>query len=222
MGRARDISKVFSTNTALATDSEISAFNYLTQASASTVYQTKATTGLTLLTPASIANTGGTASIGTNGTITLSGVSNISLNDVFNATYENYRIVGTLAGSGTFNLLYRFRVGGSDNSTANYTYSFGRARSTDWQTTFSGASQTSAQIGVVAQTTNAKMPFSFDIYQPFASFYSCGLGFQQDNSNAAQNIGGWYFVGNTSFTGFSFITSTGTMSGEVSIYGYNK
>jgi hypothetical protein len=155
-------------------------------------------------------------------TTSFSAVASQSFNDVFSATYENYRIVGTLAGSGTFNLLYRFRVGGSDNSTSNYTYSFGRARSTDFQTTFSGASQTSAQIGVVAQTTNAKMPFSFDIYQPFASFYSCGLGFQQDNSNAAQNMGGWYFTGNTSFTGFSFITSTGTMSGEVSIYGYNK
>jgi hypothetical protein len=155
-------------------------------------------------------------------TTSFSAVASQSFNDVFSATYENYRIVGTLAGSGTLNLLFRFRVAGSDNSTSNYTYSFGRARSTDFQTTFSGASQTSAQIGVVAQTTNAKMPFSFDIYQPFASFYSCGLGFQQDNSNAAQNMGGWYFVGNTSFTGFSLITSTGTMSGEVSIYGYNK
>ena len=48
MGRARDISKVFSTGTALATDTEVSG-SYLTLASASTTYQTKASNALVLL-----------------------------------------------------------------------------------------------------------------------------------------------------------------------------
>jgi hypothetical protein len=38
MGRARDIANVLSTNTALATDAEVAAFNYLTQSSASSTY----------------------------------------------------------------------------------------------------------------------------------------------------------------------------------------
>ena len=73
MGRARDISKVFSTGTALATDTEVS-----------TTYQTKAAAGLTLLTPSTISNTGGSASIGTNGTVSFTSASAISLNDIFN------------------------------------------------------------------------------------------------------------------------------------------
>jgi hypothetical protein len=66
------------------------------------------------------------------------------------------------------------------------------------------------------------MPMTFDVFQPFTSNYSSGLGFQQDNGNAAQNMGGWYFNASTSFTGFTLIASTGTITGSVSVYGYNK
>ena len=108
MARSRDISKVLSSNTTLATDAEVAA-SYLTTASASTVYQTKATAGLTLLTPASIANTGGTASIGANGTVSFTSASAISLNDVFSATYTNYQIVIECDGSTSAQIRMRLR-----------------------------------------------------------------------------------------------------------------
>jgi hypothetical protein len=155
-------------------------------------------------------------------TTSFSAVASQSFNDVFSTTYDNYKIVGALTGSVGLSLNFRFRVSGADSAAANYTYSFGRARSTDFVTTFSGAAQTSAKIGDINPATSAIMPMTFDVFQPFTSNYSSGLGFQQDNGNAAQNMGGWYFNASTSFTGFTLIASTGTITGSVSVYGYNK
>ena len=111
MGRARDISKVFSTGTALATDTEVS-----------TTYQTKAAAGLTLLTPTSIVATGGsaTSSISSTGTVSFTSASTISLNDVFSTTYDNYRIIFRSTTSTTGQIKLRLRVSGSDNTTSNY------------------------------------------------------------------------------------------------------
>ena len=76
MGRARDISKVFSTSTALATDTEVSG-SYLTLASASTTYQTRATAGLTLL-----------------NTTSFSGVVTADIpTGTFTSAYQNYRLI---------------------------------------------------------------------------------------------------------------------------------
>ena len=71
MGRARDIANVLSSSTNIALDSEL---------------------GLSLITPTSVAVTGGSASISSSGVVSFSAASLVSLNDIFSATYTNYRI----------------------------------------------------------------------------------------------------------------------------------
>lgn len=75
--------------------------------------------GLRLITPTSIANSGGSSSV-TGGAITFTGVTTISVNGCFTSTYDNY-VVQIIATGGAANLAQniRLRVAGSDNSTAS-------------------------------------------------------------------------------------------------------
>ena len=93
MARSRDISKVLTSSTALATDAEVAA-----------TYQTKASAGLTLINTASF-----------------SAVSAVSLaTGTFSSTYDNYRIILVPEAANDQDCTFRMRASGSDNSTANY------------------------------------------------------------------------------------------------------
>jgi len=84
--------------------------------SAATV--TGAPQGLVLVTPTSIANSGGSASV-SGGAVTLTGVTSVSLNGVFTSTYQNYSIVANITNSDATKVNFRLRLGGTDN-TGNY------------------------------------------------------------------------------------------------------
>ena len=210
MGRARDISKVFSTSTALATDTEVS-----------TTYQTKATAGLTLLTPGSITNTGGTASIGANGTVTFSGVASQSFNNVFSATYDNYKVFFSGNASTSTGIELRLRVGGVDNSAASaYLRQYLRAENT----TVSGGRTTSNILRIGQSESTLRSSFELTIYNPFAATVtpmnslvtlseSSAMIF--DINSAVHNVA-------SSFDGFTLIPVSGTITGSISIYGMNK
>ena len=219
MGRARDISKVFSTNTALATDTEVSG-SYLTLASASTTYQTKAAAGLTLITPTSISNTGGTASIGTNGVVTLSGVTNISFNYVFSSIYKSYQIIlltNTASGIYTYNLRLRTSSTATDKSTDYYWSGQYQKFDTTSEGGENGNNATSFQIGGIGPTRGS---VNSTIHNPFES--------QETNFSAIGHDGEYkrVYAGKlgvtTSYDGFTIFSGGSTLSGQVGIYGFNQ
>jgi hypothetical protein len=225
MGRARDISKVFSTGTALATDTEISAFNYLTQSSASTVYQTKAATGLTLITPTSIAATGGSGSISATGTVSFTSASAISLNGCFTSTYDNYKIVinNILGTTDNVYLTTRFRVSGTDNSSANYYWgSFYVDITNSTSGIQRGSGDTTIQLGYTPRNDSSGL--SYDITSPFLTAPTSLTG--QTVSRASSSRIAIAFQGHysssTSFDGVSIFPQSGTITGTLSVYGYNK
>ena len=211
MARSRDISKVLSSSTALATDAEISA-----------TYQTKAAAGLTLITPTTIANTSGTASIGTNGTVSFSAVSNVSLNDVFSSTYDNYRIViETTASSGGY-LNFKLRASNSDNSAAEYGWGMNMITNGGSQFSLAGINATTGWS--ILRPSTGRNSCSFDIYSPNIARATMYTGTQSYNDGAtvgiAGAIGGNHSV-NTAFTGFTLLSGA-TITGTVSVYCYNK
>ena len=220
MGRARDISKVFSTGTALATDTEVSAFNYLTQSSASTVYQTKATAGLTLLTPGSITNTGGSASIGTNGTVSFTSASAISLNNVFSSTYENYKIVWywTQAGGGATPFI-RLRNGGVTESSQIY-YS-NEITTQSGSSTITNTTRDPISNIVFGESNVSGNYLEMTLFNPFAAARK-GFLIQKVGSSATETYLGYtngIIDRNTSCDGIHFEINANTMSGTVRIYG---
>ena len=213
MARSRDISKVLSSNSTLATDAEVAA-----------TYQTKTTAGLTLLTPSTIANTSGTASIGTNGTVSFSAASTVSLNNVFNSTYTNYKVIFNLSLSAATYIGTRFRVSGSDNSSSQYVYSGPALTSGNGvENAWSNGLTTSflEMVRVSVDTTGG----TFDFQDPFETKNTLvtGLSIWNRSSTLINSLSYFGVLKNsTSYDGFTFFPNTGTMTGTVSVYGYNK
>jgi hypothetical protein len=155
-------------------------------------------------------------------TTSFSGVSSQSFNDVFSATYENYVVVMCFECTADTGVFFRWRVSGTDDSSANYSWvqmnNFGGA------TTPAGTganTATSARITQVnAATSSARTHHTF--FRPFATDYSGYVGTILGGTgrvNYLQGTTGMGFNGTTSFTGFSLLPTTGTITGFVKIYG---
>lgn len=182
------------------------------------------TPGLVLISPTSIANSGGTASA-SGGAVTFTTVNSISLNGVFTSSNENYVIVLNFTRSGTGgNVTLRMRASGSDTTSGVYDYGiyytyFGSASSGNnigaAQTSFfippsSGAGAGTASIQVVkpqlAQRTQLMLS---------------AVG--EDNASLRlASVGGGTVVDTTQYDGFTLTSSTATMTGTVRVYGYRN
>ena len=77
--------------------------------------------GMKMVVPTSVAVGSGSGSVDTNGAVTFSGASSVSLNGCFTSAYQNYSIiVNDDSASATGYQLFRLRTNGTDNSTSNY------------------------------------------------------------------------------------------------------
>ena len=174
--------------------------------------------GLAKIVPSSVAVGSGTGSADALGTVTFSGASSVSLNNVFSATYRNYKIVLNATASATPTINIRFRVNGTDNSTASsyvVTYLYGQG------TSATSATETGAQgiIGSSASTTvsgNANI----DVFAPFLTVNTLFHSLNADSGNSVVVRMGLHNQ-STSYDGFTFTASTGTISGTITVLGYN-
>ena len=157
-------------------------------------------------------------------TTSFSGVASQSVNDVFSATYENYRIVltGIVASGGEQNLSFRVRVSGTDLTTSTYIYSEQSLGANGSSYNNTSTSATSIVLGRIGQTGYSSI--FFDVAQPFLANRTT------TNSASASDGTTTFFKGNgaglvantTSYTGFTFFPTGSTITGTVSVYGYNK
>jgi hypothetical protein len=156
-------------------------------------------------------------------TTSFSAVSSQSINDVFSATYNNYRIVCHLTNTSTADgLNFRFRVSGADNSTTNY--NLARIESNSGGTTNRYATgQTSFDINSTDDGGVAH-GFIIDFQAPFATNRTVGqmITIGQDSAaNYSMRTGGYVFSATTSFTGYTLLPGSGTITGSLSTYAYN-
>jgi len=172
--------------------------------------------GLVLVKPSSVVN-------GTDngkGTVTFSAASSVSLNGVFSSTYTNYRIVFNVEHTVGLVVLYlRLRVSGTDATGANYNY-----QSLSADNTISGGrsqNQTSTEIALISISVGNNG--STDIYRPFLANPTSFVGHIISAYNSP--YGRTYFsehTPSTSYDGFTIFVSSGTITGNISVYGYNK
>jgi hypothetical protein len=203
MGRARDIANVLSSSTNIALDSEVA---------------------LIPITPTSISVTGGSGSIGANGTVTFSSGSSVSLNGCFTSTYDHYKILSSNTGSSTIVALnLKMRANGSD-SAALYYGGFTGANSEAASAVYGQLNGVSALRWAVAKsgetaTVEARIsnPFISSARTQFANSFT----FSDGTTGRVYN-GGGSMVTDTSFDGFSLIPESGTITGTVQVYGYRK
>jgi hypothetical protein len=151
-------------------------------------------------------------------TTTFSAVASQSISDVFNATYDNYFVVVNVLPSTSLSLQVRLRVSGSDYSTGDQWQSIIYNSWTSPTVTDSGTTKTGTTL-ITFNTDTSRHNHQFNLYQPFATQTTRATGSWNDDSDTGTFSSR---ANNTnSYTGLSFIASTGNITGKVSIYGYN-
>ena len=173
--------------------------------------------GLVPITPSSIAVGSGTASVASNGVVTFSGVSSISLREVFLPTYNAFRVVSTFTGSAAIDAYYKF-LNGITSISAGYNgagmmYGNGQAPVTIWVQS-AATSALFSKAGVLG--TN-----SFNDVYPKAG-YSSVLGSCQNPDNSFSYSVCYNTTTATRPDGLNLLPGSGTMSGTVQVYGYRN
>jgi len=154
-------------------------------------------------------------------TQTFSAVSAVNFsNDVFSSTYDNYKILFKGVGSTTVECRFRLRVAGVDNSTAN-SYVNQRMPISDTATTPTRQISNQGWLGTIAST--APNSWSAELFNPFLAVPTAYISHNMRYISGA-TIEDYYGSHNqsTSYDSINIIASTGTFTGEMSVYGYRK
>jgi len=156
-------------------------------------------------------------------TTSFSAVASQSINDVFSATYDHYMIKLENLGSTNIAVLFRLRVSATDETT-NYLANnvlITAGGNTISSATGNGTGQTAFYPMFMSSTKNLS---TIQISNPFDATptQSTWHSLSGDGGGKFNLWGAGQNTNSTSYTGFSLITNTGTMTGSVSIYGYSK
>jgi hypothetical protein len=158
-------------------------------------------------------------------TTSFSGVASQSINDVFSASYDAYRVIITKSyNSGSAgDLRMRLRVAGSDNSTASSYIRRGYYSAAASLSNTPGV-ENYFTIGLANTTTSNQTNFGvLEFFSPFDTVYT-GLSYHAIGVNGSEMISGagWHNQ-TTSYTGFTIFTNAGqNFHGTISTYGFNK
>lgn len=183
--------------------------------------------GLVPIVPSSVTVGSGSATTSANGQVAFTGASSVSLNGVFSATYDNYRIIlSPDAASTTFNITARLRISGSDVTTAA-SYQQENIQASD--NTVVGASDTSQTLWYIIDNYNTTYPFyaaaAMELQRPFITKKKtmlCDAVFTSAAGNFRKRQSGHTQESTSACDGLSIICSTGNMGGTISVYGYTK
>jgi hypothetical protein len=146
-----------------------------------------------------------------------SGVTAVNFDNVFTSSFRNYRIMITISQSATTVLNFRYRTGGTNNTTSNYlSNSLGI---TNWSL---GGVVSSVPAGSSAEisyaTAGVSQTYTGDILLPQVTTRTIlnGFGLSQDEARWRPQL----FNGNTQFDGIAIYPATGNITGNISIYAY--
>ena len=159
-------------------------------------------------------------------TTSFSAVASQSLPDnVFSATYENYRlIVNITSASADAIITFKMRASGTDSSTG---YKFaGLGGITDVSSTNNGTASGTAGLRIMEIDGNTTESYSFagDLFNPFLAQKTRYAGVLTDTSSGGLTRvlmqAGVHTVA-TSFDSITLIPSAGNITGKAYIYGYS-
>jgi hypothetical protein len=176
--------------------------------------------GMVLLKPTSIAHSGTSASIGTNGQVTFTAVTSLSLNGVFSATYDNYVLaIRNTISSGQISFI-RFRLSGTD-STTGYVSQYLNASST----TVDAARVTGDTFGWLGLSDSGGSSLNslthVNVYGPSLAQASAYRAISTGGTSSARlwDAAGTHSVA-TAYDGFTWYVGGGaTLTGTIAVYG---
>ena len=152
-------------------------------------------------------------------TTSFSAVASQSINDVFSSTYDNYKIILDITPSTGLDTRFRMRASGADDSTANYDQQVLRAA----DTVINGSRALNQTFGRFAQANtdnSGRVTCEFTLFAPnLAKFtYIHTIGMRTSGDITIEN---WHNIHSvaTAFDGISILTSAGTITGTITVYG---
>lgn len=158
------------------------------------------------------------------GAITFTGATSISLNNIFSSSYENYKIIFTNTGATANHATYvRMRKSGTDSATS---YRYG-GLAADWNGSLSGASSgtgSSSQFYPIAGTSQAyDTGFTAEVFAPMISGRTrfSWIGNADNGATIWGATGSGYHNVVDTYDGITFLPTAGTISGIITVYGYN-
>jgi hypothetical protein len=180
--------------------------------------------GVSVVTPSTVVATGGgsSATINAGGSVSFTTCATLSLNDVFVASYSNYLVVCRLTTSATSTDIYaRLRLAGTDASGAS-----------DYVNQYLTASSSSVGAGRITAFTQGWLSQSYAVQRTGFSAYFYGPDLAQptavrssgasDESSARIFEAVWTHDLSTAYDGLTIYTSTGSMTGLVTVYGLGQ
>ena len=172
--------------------------------------------GMKMIVPSSVAVGSGSGSVSTQGTVTFSGASSVSINGCFSSTYQNYLIIWDFVGSTAVALQVRMRASGTDATGANYSTQLG----SDNSTTANALRVSASTFFDMFQTGHTTDRGQILFQRPFDAVNTSFIGNSFDVGGIySQRFGGTHEVA-SSYDGFTFRLASGTFSGTIRIYGY--
>ena len=156
---------------------------------------------------------------------TFTGQSSVSFNNVFTSTYKDYRILTSIScSSGTITQSLRLRSSGTDLSSGVYGYANYRWSSTGTQNYAANNNGTDTRMILADVGSSTQIQQSIDITNPQASSVKRLTGLAQGEYSGVSGIVtfiiGGYIGSTSSYDGFTIYPSSGTISGTISVYGY--
>ena len=153
-------------------------------------------------------------------TTSFSGVASQSVNNVFTSTYKNYVLALNCSGSSNLDMYFRFRASATDKTTGYYRNNTAMTASS---TTVNGVNGNNIGYHFIGYTWSSGLEASsvIQVLNPQDAAQRSVILFQTTGGDYWVS-GGGFQVDSTSFDGFTIYPNTGTISGSVSVYGYNK
>lgn len=175
--------------------------------------------GLDLVTPTSVAKTGtgSTATINTNGSVSFSSCTTLSLNGVFTSTYRNYMVVTRVTSADTsVSVVVNLRASGVNaGGTTDYNYQVYN---------INGTSETTSNVGIlgywpiyISSTITGGAIVYF--YNPQRSEPSAARAISMNTNGPSIVEYAMNHELSTSYDGFTLSPLTSSMTGLVCVYG---
>ena len=143
----------------------------------------------------------------------------------FTSAYKNFRVILQVTStSTTANILFRFRASGTDDANNMYRQTSAIITNSNADANITG-NLTSFQVGIATSASNAVCFASFDINDMAdANVTKAIVGNTSFETGTSHNGGNFVGQLNTdkAFDSISFLTSTGTMTGNYRIYAYSE
>jgi hypothetical protein len=181
--------------------------------------------GLVALTPSTITVSGGTATLSSIGTVSFTGVTSISMNNVFSSTYKHYKIIVTgIATTNGIGAYLRLRNAGTDRAIANNYYGGLAGRENGATFAWGGSAATIQDLGRFGTSSAGTNSFSVEIYNPFDVTKWTSYAFNSWSNDATS---GFSLNGNGTYAyadsndGVTIFPSSGNMTGSLQIFGFN-